>query len=105
MPIDDPDGPHLRAVPAFSVRRQWTVDNKFLTVGRLGAFDDFSGPTYVAQGGNQRVRSIAREPQRLEELSFPPVIWMGRIQQVLDDFVSLHEREMSVSQFHRLAPS
>lgn len=71
---------------------------------RLDPLDDFPGLSDLAQGGNQQGRSIVGEAKRLEELSLPPIIRMGRIHQVLDDLMSFDQRQMSVSQFHWLTP-
>src|ERR1022692_4153036 len=70
-------------------------------MGRLDMFDDFPGLRDRPQGGQQRLRRIDREPERLEELGLPTIIWMSRIQQVVDDLVSFDDGEMRASQFHQ----
>lgn len=86
-PIDDPDGSHHPAMAAFSLRRQRAVDNIFLAMGRLDAFSDFSGSSHRAQSINEQLRSVDREPERLEKLGLSAIIGMCRIQQVVDDLV------------------
>jgi len=54
---------------------------------RLDAFDHFPGLSNLAQGGNQEVRGIDGEAERLEEGRLPTIVGMGRIQQVVDDLV------------------
>ena len=99
-PIDDPDRPGDPTVATFSLRRQRAIDNIFLAMRRLDAFDDFPGLRNLAQGGNQQVRGIGGEAERLEEMRFPTIVGMGRIQKVVDDLMPFDDREMRVSQFH-----
>jgi hypothetical protein len=100
-PIDDPDSPGDPTVATLSLRRQRAVDNIFLAMRRLDAFDDFPGLSNLAQGSNQEVRGIDGEAERLEEVRLPTIVGMGRIQKVVDDLVAFDYREMRVSQFHR----
>jgi hypothetical protein len=86
-PIDDPDRPGDPTVATFSLRRQRAVDNIFLAMRRLDTFDDFPGLSNLAQGGNQQVRGIDGEAERLEEVRLPTIVGMGRIQKVIDDRV------------------
>ena len=87
-PIDDPDRPGDPTVATFSLRRQRAVDNIFLAMRRLDAFDDFPRLSNHPQGGNQQVRGIDGEAERLEEARLPTVVGMSRIQKVVDDLVT-----------------
>ena len=97
--IDDPDGPDHPAA-TLSLRRYRSINNIFLTVGRIDPLYGIPGLSDGAQSAGQQFRIFAGESERLEELRLAAVVWMRGVQKVLEHLMSFDDGEVRVSKLH-----
>ena len=89
LDVDPPIGSQV--VQTADDQKKTSVDNIFLTVGSLDAFGYLPALPHGAQSADQQLWILDRKTKRLEELGFTAIVGMRRIQQIVDDLVSLDD--------------
>jgi hypothetical protein len=99
-PIDDPYRPDQPLAALFSVRRQPPLDNIFLAMDRMCILNEIAVFRESSERGDEALWVFDRKGERLEEPRLAAVVGMSGVQQVLNDFMSLDDGEMSVAKLH-----
>lgn len=99
-PIDDPYRSDQPLAALFSVRRQPPLDNIFLAMDRMCILNYLTVFREGSERGDEVLWLFDRKGERLEEPRLAAVVGMRGVQQVLNDFMSLDDGEMSVAKLH-----